>query len=279
MVIGNSLTGISAALKTASNSIATSALNSSHKKKDDGKTGDPMIDSLADSTSDKYQAFNKQQDSLKQTLQQLQSAKASNSDQRKQDAQEKIERIKAQLQALRLLAQVNPKAAAREAARLSKELASAVKEYAAAGGGSSSATATATPATPASTPTDSSANQAAANTASATTVAAGVASAATAEATVSESEGKTSPSNTPSPILQQVNANIADMQKRAGSAKQDLDFVSNVHTVLDQLKAIIQRGKDKHDHKGENDIHEAENNLTDIQTNAIAATASVNIKV
>jgi len=53
---------------------------------------------------------------------------------RKARAREKIEQIKKQLEALRMLANIDPEAAARQAARLSRELASAVREYASAGG-------------------------------------------------------------------------------------------------------------------------------------------------
>ena len=58
---------------------------------------------------------------------------------------QKIEEIKKQLEALRVLAAVNPEAAARQAARLSRELATAVKEYASAGGVTSSLTGTEAP--------------------------------------------------------------------------------------------------------------------------------------
>jgi len=58
---------------------------------------------------------------------------------RKEAARQKLERLKAQLQALRMLANSDPEAAAREAARLARELASAVREYVSAGGDASAA--------------------------------------------------------------------------------------------------------------------------------------------
>lgn len=70
----------------------------------------------------------------KEVQSRLDTVKESAEDQRKAAAAQKIERIKAQIKALQLLAAANPEAAAKLAARLARELASAVKEYAAAGG-------------------------------------------------------------------------------------------------------------------------------------------------
>jgi chromosome segregation ATPase len=56
------------------------------------------------------------------------------SEARKARAKQKIAEIKEQLKQLRMLAAINPEAAARQAARLSRELSAAVKEYASAGG-------------------------------------------------------------------------------------------------------------------------------------------------
>ena len=64
-------------LKTAS--AAAQAINQSHKKQ---KDSDPMVAALSDNSSDKAKAFNDEQNELKQTLQQLQSSKTGNSEQR-----------------------------------------------------------------------------------------------------------------------------------------------------------------------------------------------------
>lgn len=66
---------------------------------------------------------------------QLSAAEIDQNAERKAAAMEKIQRIKEQLKALRMLGSGDPKAMARQAARLSRELAAAVKEYAAANGG------------------------------------------------------------------------------------------------------------------------------------------------
>lgn len=66
----------------------------------------------------------------------LKQANATRKQQRKAAAREKIERLKKQLEALRLASGVgDPKAVARRAKQIARELAAAAKEYAAAGGG------------------------------------------------------------------------------------------------------------------------------------------------
>lgn len=65
----------------------------------------------------------------------LSAAKIDQNAERKAAALEKIQRIKEQLKALRMLGASDPKATAQQAARLSRELAAAVKEYAASNGG------------------------------------------------------------------------------------------------------------------------------------------------
>lgn len=67
------------------------------------------------------------------------------SEARKARAKQKIAEIKEQLKQLRMLAAVNPEAAARQAARLSRELSAAVKEYASAGGDAAAVSGGATP--------------------------------------------------------------------------------------------------------------------------------------
>lgn len=67
-------------------------------------------------------------------LQQMDSSKSDVNEQRKAAAAEKVQRIKQKLATLRLIASINPEAAAKQAAQLSRELAQAVREYSASGG-------------------------------------------------------------------------------------------------------------------------------------------------
>ena len=99
------------------------------------KPASTLLEMLEKEDPDKAGALRKQMEDADSLLQQLKASKVDVSEQRKAAAQQKIQRIKAQLESLRLLASVNPEAAARRAAQLSRELAAAVKEYAAAGGG------------------------------------------------------------------------------------------------------------------------------------------------
>ncbi len=68
-------------------------------------------------------------------LQQMDSSKSDVNEQRKAAAAEKVQRIKQKLATLRLIASINPEAAAKQAAQLSRELAQAVREYSASSGG------------------------------------------------------------------------------------------------------------------------------------------------
>ncbi|MBB4285648.1 hypothetical protein [Roseospira goensis] len=69
-----------------------------------------------------------------QAVDQLDAAREAMKEGRKEAARQKVERLKAQLQALHLLATTDPEAAAREAARLARQLASAVRAYVQSGG-------------------------------------------------------------------------------------------------------------------------------------------------
>ena len=73
----------------------------------------------------------------------LQTAKVNYSAQRKAAARQKIEALKRQLDALRMVAGGNSKEAAAQIARLARELSAAAHEYAAAGGGGGDASVTA----------------------------------------------------------------------------------------------------------------------------------------
>ncbi len=67
-------------------------------------------------------------------LQQMDTFKSDVNEQRKAAAAEKVQRIKQKLATLRLIASINPEAAAKQAAQLSRELTQAVREYSASGG-------------------------------------------------------------------------------------------------------------------------------------------------
>jgi hypothetical protein len=75
----------------------------------------------------------KQKDEGDALIRQLDAMRQSRKGDRREALRQKVEQIKAQLQMLRMLAAIDPQAAARQAAQLSRELARAAKAYAAAG--------------------------------------------------------------------------------------------------------------------------------------------------
>ncbi len=99
-------------------------------------SSNPLIDVLSKSDPAKAQAWRDEQAQTSQLLKQLAASKTTASAERKEAARQKIQQLKAQIQALRMMAQGDPKTVARQAAQLSRELASAVREYAGSGGGS-----------------------------------------------------------------------------------------------------------------------------------------------
>ena len=114
--------------------LALDSLRAGSGKKASAPT-EPLISVLEQSDPEKAAALRKKLEEAKGILDRIKSAKVDFDEQRKAAAQEKIQRIKEQLKMLRMLAAVNPEAAARRAAQLSRELSAAVKEYAGAGGG------------------------------------------------------------------------------------------------------------------------------------------------
>jgi hypothetical protein len=152
---------------------------------------------------------------------------------RKEAAREKVARLKAQLQALRMLAVSDPEAAAREAARLARELAAAVRAYVSAGGDASEA----------------------ANATGATTSTNAAASAGGDEPSASASELTTSDAAAPSDddaaaaervsvpgarTEDMIETTIAKMSAEAAERKADNDFANDARLVRSALKAIIE---------------------------------------
>lgn len=105
-----------------------------------GSGRDSLLAMLEKSDPEGTKALRNQMAETRSVLDRMESVRENAGDQRKEAARQKIERIKAQLAMLRLLAAADPEAAARQASRLARELAAAVKDYTASGG-----TATITP--------------------------------------------------------------------------------------------------------------------------------------
>lgn len=202
------------------------------------------------------------------------------SEARKARARQKIEEIKKQLEALRVLAAVNPEAAARQAARLSRELATAVKEYASAGGDTSSLSGTdapsfddagataaadaqatetsAAPATPEAAATDDqtgteaeSGLQAQQTTSSDDPEAPGTeqqgeaakASGETSDKTADDTSGTedTHPDRARAEAYQSL---AAEQQKSLDAATSEDEFVNTIRQLKAELESLIKRGQD-----------------------------------
>lgn len=127
--------------QNASLSLATLSPGAS-KTRDDKDKKDP-VDTLAEFLKkvapEEVDSWQQQIDDSKRVLSQLQSSRSDINEQRKAAAQQKLDQLKARIQMLRMMAAVNPEAAAKMAKQLARELASAAKEYAAASGGASAA--------------------------------------------------------------------------------------------------------------------------------------------
>lgn len=109
------------------------------KKEESSGQTDPLLAALEELDPDKANDLKKKLEGAQSLLQQLESSKTDMSEQRRAAAAQKVAQIKEKLKALHLLAAVNPEAAARQAAQLSRELSQATKEYASASGGANTA--------------------------------------------------------------------------------------------------------------------------------------------
>ncbi|MDP2206492.1 MAG: hypothetical protein Q8K65_09325 [Alphaproteobacteria bacterium] len=93
-----------------------------------------LIDRLAAEDPAKAKAVQERMDSMADTLRKMQQLRQDQAAARKEAARQKIARIKAQIQAMKMMAGADPKANARQLARLARELAGAVREFRGAGG-------------------------------------------------------------------------------------------------------------------------------------------------
>lgn len=93
-----------------------------------------ILDNIAKSDPNKAQQTEERLGALQGTIKQMQQGRQDQAAVRKEAARQKIARIKAQIQALKLSLAGNPKANARQLARLARELQQAVRDYSGAGG-------------------------------------------------------------------------------------------------------------------------------------------------
>jgi hypothetical protein len=92
------------------------------------------LQALAERDPERARTIQETHNQLRQTLDSLKSSQTDIAEQRKAIAQQKIQHIKEQIKTLRMMSSMDPKIITRQLAQLSKELASAIKDYASAGG-------------------------------------------------------------------------------------------------------------------------------------------------
>lgn len=237
--------------------------------------GSSIITSIAKNDPESAKELERKQAEAKSIIEQLNSTKKDIKEQRKADAAEKVARLKAEIMALRFLAASDPKAAARKAARLARELAAAAKDYASAGAGGGANVVQAG--------ADVSAGDANVvnATAGAETVTNQVTSAAQTPQTVAPDgnnngaeEGGNDPTQEDADIKLSVEgavrAAIDEAAKKQGEKEADDNFSNEVRTLMSMLKSILSAAKKKlQSEKSEastaNDIQKAEAALQDTQ--------------
>lgn len=242
---------------------------------------DQVISQIEKTDPDKAAELRKKKDDADSLLQRMQSSKQDIAAQKKEAARQKIQQLKQQLQALRL-SSGDPKATARQAARLAKELAQAVKDYS---GGGASAGAAAAPVAAA----PAAANPAATATGTAAATAATAQTPATAQATDAAAQA-------PAPVAADTSASLdtAGAQTAAQQATQaspdasatdkakaaaagvkpadtsDEDFARDVRRMMSELKNILKSAKEKLQRQSKNagglqDVASGEKSLGDAE--------------
>lgn len=174
------------------------------------------------------------------------------SDERKAIARQKVEQLKARLQALRAMASVDPKGTARLAAQLARELGAAVKAYAAAGGATTGMETGAAPAADGGAPAPGAATgdvaQAIPGEAAAQAVA-GPDPAQTddeaAGAEVGDKEEGGPPANPYQQAIDEQKAQANETARRGAEKQADTDFMAEVRKLAAELKALVRQAADK----------------------------------
>lgn len=169
------------------------------------------------------------------------------SEDRKAAARQKVEQLKARLQMLRSMATVDPKGTARLAAQLARELGSAVKAYAAAGGNTSGMSATGAPAASATGEVGATGAGGDAGT-SAQSVVTQAGSTDQAEGEDAGSSGAQSDGKSANPYQQAINeqqVRTAEMARRGNEQRADAELMADVRKMAAELKALVRQATEK----------------------------------
>lgn len=155
---------------------------------------------------------------------------------RKAAAAQKVERLKRELELLRLFSG-DPKSIARQAARIARDLGAAAQDYSRASGGADLGAPT--PSAPAGEATAAAEQPGAQD--------AGTGEGAEARPGDSEQNGDTKPGSTAlSPeeerakLMGRINQAVGEAERRAGEATADQKFVSDIRNLFAQVKALLE---------------------------------------
>lgn len=216
---------------------------------------------------------------------------------RKAAAAEMVRRIKEQLRIMMsMMAGMDPKARARQIAQMARELAAAVREYAAASGGSAQESVSVTADSGASrndnAASSDSAGSASGVSASETAPSTGTAPEANAESAATAAAPATEATGTPQQPGVAIRDKLAEYSQNAASpdATADQEFIAEVKKLAAQLKALakqndVQSPKNPEKSTGretastQEALKEVERGLASIETVTPAATASINVVV
>jgi hypothetical protein len=248
-----------------------------------------ILDIIQLTDPEKADELKKKLDDADQVIAQLRTGKSNAAQSRKEAAAQKIERIKREIEILMRMGG-DPKMVAKQIAQLSKELASAVREYALAGGVSSPDNVAATDATD----STSVANNTLSNVAQSDSAVGSPATAAVLSAVLVSSESALSgkkeeddnaTSNAPTTAqdngVQQYQEtsqqqsktywqNKSDeLTKKISAAEPDRDFIRTVRTLVAMLKMLAsqqkQRLSEKGDHSADREIAQTNQALAEVE--------------
>jgi hypothetical protein len=162
------------------------------------------------------------------------------SEERKAEARQKIEQLKARLQMLRSMASMDPEGTARLAAQLARELGAAVKAYAAAGGTGGGGAATAV------VPAASGAEGATAEVGEAAVTVSTEQAPSTGTGQTSEKAQDGAKSANPyQQAIDEQKAQAADSSRRSGEQRADREFMADVRRLAAELKNLVRAATEK----------------------------------
>lgn len=183
----------------------------------------------------------------KQAAEQLSLLRKGTAKSHKADAAEKVKRIKAEIQAIRM-AGGDPKAVARRIAQLARELASAAREYATAGGGEGSqATVDSDTQSPTATAGGASLNaqSAAAAMTAVDAVAQTAQNSAESDTPPSSAENERQSQEQKAQFVAGIERRLNEMRETAAEAREDQEFMQEVRNLAAQLKALAKQQEAK----------------------------------